>query len=196
MHARIRAREEARQVPREFVLYAPSATEQKTKSRGRAVDVGVEPPGVLRTTSLPLILQGLNKALKDRTRRTQSGAKSLAAPGAPEAGERERDAIMAPARHHDYMLPAEASAGPSGGQYPVLEDARMRRRGRKGKHRSDVVPAPVAPIPPRMSRDASGSGSDKAWWLDISSPTWEDMRTIGKVRFGTLSSYRKSWSCV
>jgi magnesium transporter len=31
--------------------------------------------------------------------------------------------------------------------------------------------------------DLSASDAEPAWWLDVASPTWEDMRTIGKVSY-------------
>ena len=36
-------------------------------------------------------------------------------------------------------------------------------------------------LAPRVTTDTPARGSGKAWWLDVASPTWEDMRTIGKV---------------
>ncbi|KAI0348595.1 hypothetical protein BDW22DRAFT_1320909 [Trametopsis cervina] len=59
-----------------------------------------------------------------------------------------------------------------------IEDARTRRRGRKGKQRDAPEAIPVAP---QMARDPSDKDANKAWWLDVASPTWEDMRTIGKL---------------
>ena len=58
------------------------------------------------------------------------------------------------------------------------EDTRTHRRGRKGKQRSAP---PTLPAAPPLTRDISDGSSDKAWWLDVSNPSWEDMRAIGKV---------------
>lgn len=138
--------------------------------------MGGEPPGVLRTTSLPLVLQGLNKALKDGTRRAQGAMKSATS---SQSEADECDAVVSPARHHDYMIPESVRTSSCGTQSPALEETHARRRGRKGKHRLDAVDA--VPGAPLLSRGTSGSGSEKAWWLDVTSPTWEDMRTIGKV---------------
>ncbi|KAI0094857.1 hypothetical protein BDY19DRAFT_914959 [Irpex rosettiformis] len=175
IHARIKAREEARQVPREFLLYSPrlgEATAQKTARKSRAVDVGSEPLGVLRTTVLPLILQELSKSMKTtaRSRRSQESS-SLPSPASyPSSGQ--SSGAFDGLRFRDFALPPVEPLGDY--RPPLLEDARTRRRGRKGKHRD----APVAPL---MTRDISDGSTDKAWWLDVANPTWEDMRAIGKL---------------
>jgi magnesium transporter len=55
----------------------------------------------------------------------------------------------------------------------------------KGKGKDKVSFAMLPPNPPQT---ASTSRSDpvegkppQAWWLDVASPTWEDMRALGKV---------------
>lgn len=166
-------------MPREFHLYSPrlaEATAQKPARRSRAVDVGSEPPGVLRTTALPLILQELSRSMKTtaRSRRSQ-GTSSTPGPSS-QTSSTQTSGLFDGLQFRDFVLPPSE---PSGDYRPVpLEDARMRRRGRKGKHRD--VPATI-PIPPRMTRDVSDDNADKAWWLDVANPTWEDMRAIGKV---------------
>jgi magnesium transporter len=179
VHARIRAREEARQAPREFLLYSPrlaEASSQKPKTRARAVDVGSEPPGVLRTTALAGILQELSKSMKTTARSRRSQALS-AAPAHAQDPNIRAEGTSEGLRFRDFALP---TVPPSSDYRPVeIEDARMRRRGRKGKHRSDA-PDNV-PSATRMVREPTDADLDRAWWLDVASPTWEDMRAIGKV---------------
>ena len=49
------------------------------------------------------------------------------------------------------------------------------KRDRKGKKRANSLPAIV-------EQDLS-EPSQKAWYLDVASPSWEDLREIGKVRW-------------
>ncbi len=169
--ARIRAREEARQVPREFVLYTPGAPAKPRLPRD-------ERSGVVRTASLPLILGELNVALKAnfRTRRAQDLARAGAGapsshtpPQATPPGNRQPVFLLP---QQDYMMPQASE-----------EEAAYRKRGRKGKQRATPELA-VSETPP-LSRAPSVSQLNRlnrAWWLDVSSPTWEDMRALGKVR--------------
>ncbi|KAI0692787.1 hypothetical protein BC835DRAFT_1277026 [Cytidiella melzeri] len=179
VHAKIRAREEARQVPREFLLYSPRLAEsssQRAKASVRLVDVGSEPRGVLRTTALPAILQELSRSMKTTARSRRLQENSTPPPDSQVVSTVRAGGTSDGLRYRDFVLPVE----PSSDYRPVeLEDARMRRRGRKGKNRSDVPV--VIPTAPQVTRDPSDSDVDKAWWLDVASPTWEDMRAIGKL---------------
>jgi magnesium transporter len=51
---------------------------------------------------------------------------------------------------------------------------------RKGKERErNLRPQMSSPIP--TSKIFESNRAPKAWWLDVCSPTWEDMRAIGRV---------------
>jgi magnesium transporter len=50
-------------------------------------------------------------------------------------------------------------------------DLRALHKTRKGKQRD------TSTTPPSIENQKA----PKAWWLDVSSPTWEDMRAIGKL---------------
>lgn len=169
-------------MPREFLLYSPRLAEvssQEPKARKRAVDVGSEPPGVLRTTAMPAIIQELSRSMKTtaRSRRSQGLSPSPPPPSTSQASSStQTDGTFDGLKFRDFVLPSE----PSTDYRPMeLEDARVRRRGRKGKNRGDI-PVTVSATP-RLAREASDHHS-KPWWLDVASPTWEDMRAIGKVR--------------
>ena len=178
VHARIRARAEARQVPREFILYTPQ-TSDSPMGRGKARPAR-DHDGVLRTTSLPEIISELSLALKDnqRFRRAQYALKdsTLASHGNNTYTPPDEGMTVPPLLVHDYMLPDQ---GASTSHIRLLENGRGRQRGRKGKQRaalSERTPGPV-----KITKVPSDSEMDQAWWLDVASPTWEDMRAIGKV---------------
>ncbi|KAJ3558813.1 hypothetical protein NM688_g704 [Phlebia brevispora] len=165
--ARIRAREESRQIPREFVLYTPvPASERKARPRPT---VHTDQRGILRTTSLQLILSELNVALKSnfRTRRAHERLGTMPPHTLPHLAGSSQPVILMP--QQDYMMPYS----PEEGKTPSHE-AQHHRRGRKGKQRALTEPLP-------LSRSPLSPKADRAWWLDISSPTWEDMRAIGKL---------------
>ncbi|KAG6890433.1 hypothetical protein C0995_008787 [Termitomyces sp. Mi166 len=118
----LKAREESRQVPRNFTLYLPPSL---SSSRDAA-------PHTTLTTSLPLLLQQLDIAVKKATKAHRNHARQHLTTGKNHAKR--------PIRHQDYMLPSPA------------------------------VPSFI----PRSTKP-------KAWYLDVASPTWEDMRTLGKA---------------
>ena len=178
--ARIRAREEARQIPREFVLHTPPSLSAGSRPSHRDGTQSGEPQAnlddILHTTELPLIISKLNMALKDnfKVRRAQ-GPVRVSAPRSKSVNTQQALDMSSPLLHHDYMLPEdlarriaspEALVDPSG------------RKSRKSKQRASK-PERSMSAPPRVPTEKE---MDRAWWLDVSSPTWEDMRTIAKVR--------------
>ena len=177
VQARIRARAEARQVPREFILYTPEIPEPHASGRSKPRPVRDE-DGVLRTSSLPLIIGELSLALKDnqKNRRAQQAAhESGTTSHTPSRTPPEEKVFEPPIHIHDYMMPPTVSSS----RGPGADTARDRRRGKKGKQRAD---RPVSGVPPpQVSKTLSDSELDRAWWLDVANPTWEDMRAIGKV---------------
>ncbi|KAH9950389.1 hypothetical protein B0H21DRAFT_723239 [Amylocystis lapponica] len=155
--ARLRAREESRYIPRAFDLYVPP-----TLDIGMAADtataVGSERQQrhVLHTPSLPILIHTLGDPQRPRE------ATPRPRRSAPSQPMRSSPPIL----HHDYMMPEELAEQP--------QDVNGRRRVRKGKHRA----VPLA--------GGNTERLKKAWWLDVSSPTWEDMRAIGKAKFPKL----------
>jgi len=67
---------------------------------------------------------------------------------------------------------------------PPIAQGRDRRRAGKGKHR-DTNRAHRERVPRPIPDGVTGSekGSWPSWWLDISSPTYADMKALGKVPF-------------
>ncbi|KAK7064261.1 hypothetical protein R3P38DRAFT_2823375 [Favolaschia claudopus] len=138
--SRMQAREESRQIPRQFALYLPPSLappEEVDKRR-------------LQTTSeLPLILSQLETALKQSTRARR---------------QRERRIEMDNPKPQPFALPDNIKAPSRAASFTDLNASSQR----KGKVREGQSAKPV-PIMP------------KAWFLDVSSPTWDDMRAIGKL---------------
>ncbi|KIP03961.1 hypothetical protein PHLGIDRAFT_121120 [Phlebiopsis gigantea 11061_1 CR5-6] len=176
VHARIRARAEARQVPREFILYTPQTLETPVgKAKARPAR---DQSGILRTSSLHEIVTELSLALKDnqRFRRAQNAARphvpnfAASQPNTPP----EEDRLMPPFCVHDYMMPNSRESPAS--RTREGDRSHVHRRGRKGKQRATRSPAPV-----KITKTPSNSELDQAWWLDVANPTWEDMRVIGKL---------------
>jgi magnesium transporter len=162
IRARIKAREESRQISREFTLYIPPGL------------VSAQPPphgneeaalsGVSRTTSLPSVLAKLEAALRRSTK-------------ARRAYDRSRNPKLLsvplhdPMAHHHYMLPDSIS-------WP---DVTTSRKGRKGKERDNGAVTEPVTMAPSPSETAGAIVNHKAWWLDVARPTWADMSAIGKV---------------
>lgn len=109
---------------------------------------------ITRTTSLSDILSQLELALRKSTRARRNHGKDRASHIAPE------DTPHPP--HLHYMLP-EFTKVPS--RPASLTDLATSRT--KGKNREpSAISAPI---------------QQHSWFLEVASPTWEDMRAIGKV---------------
>ncbi|TRM60169.1 hypothetical protein BD626DRAFT_505699 [Schizophyllum amplum] len=154
----IKAREEARQIPRAFSLYLPpSLAEPPSRRRGEAPTPA---PRITTTSSLNTILGQLDVALKrsGKARRAQARSRPARQPAADPVEE-----------HQDYMM----HEGPSRERSPSPAGPHMRRRHRsrnKGKRPAFMphLPPPLVALP-------------KAWFLDVASPTWRDLQAIGKL---------------
>ncbi|KAJ8495621.1 hypothetical protein ONZ51_g1615 [Trametes cubensis] len=165
--ARIRAREDLRNIPRGFVLYTPDPI--LGRSQTARPQVPQEP--VFRTTSLPEVTSRLSAVLKERARarriRTEPVTPIPSRPLSP---------------HHDYMLSDEDDVA-----RPSLSLPMSQRSAVKGKQRATVhmhgstQSAPTASTTKSQLPGSLHSRVPKAWWLDVSSPTWEDMCAIGKL---------------
>ncbi|KAH9898329.1 hypothetical protein C8Q73DRAFT_727005 [Cubamyces lactineus] len=166
--ARIRAREDLRNIPRGFVLYTPSSEHTAGKSQTTRPQVPQEP--VFRTTSLPDLTTRLSAVLKDRARarriRTEPVSPLPSRPLSP---------------HQDYMLSDENDVARPSLSLP------MSRHSAKGKQRAvmnmhgSTHSTPAASTTKSQLPGSMHSRVPKAWWLDVSSPTWEDMCAIGKL---------------
>jgi magnesium transporter len=154
--ARIRARELRRTVPREFNLYIPPLCPSQ--------DVGpIEEEGQdVRTFSLDEMLPHLESVLPKYSKPHRSRHRA-----------RTQRAELDQPRHSHNLLPPQANPSRAG---PV--DGISREE--KGKHK--LLSTAPPPNPPQ-AKITSPRDLDppQAWWLDVASPSWEDMRTLGKV---------------
>ena len=171
--AKYRARAESRHIPREFVLYLPPSLYPRVSPAKSAVLAGTRSPSypqrVSRTSSLPLILGQLDMALRK----------------SEKARRIHRSRTMSPeklpadlASFHDSLRP-DTILAPS---HPVsVRDPDVPCIAKKGKEKETLSRPHTSPPTPIPIEIGEGNRAPKAWWLDISSPTWEDMRAIGKV---------------
>jgi magnesium transporter len=178
--ARIRARELRRTVPREFNLYIPPLCSSQ--------EVGPiqEEEQVVRTFSLDAILPHLESVLR-KPRRSR---------------HRARRAELDQPHHSHPLRPQEGRSAedePGNASGADASDGTSHKEG-KGKHRlSSTAPPPSPPqatFTPQIDPDA-GKPS-QAWWLDVASPSWEDLRTLGRVSapsllVGTQAKLRHSY---
>ncbi|KAI9069294.1 hypothetical protein FKP32DRAFT_1608465 [Trametes sanguinea] len=168
--ARIKAREDLRNIPRGFVLYTPALANQPGKApseQSRRQPVPREP--VFRTTSLQEVTTRLSAVLKERAKARRPRTEPVSPiPSRP----------LSP--HHDYMLSDESDvARPSPGLPPRMS-AQAKGKQRAQMARSAQSLSAVSTIKSQLP-GSLGSRVPKAWWLDVSSPTWEDMCAIGKL---------------
>lgn len=158
--ARIRARQETRRIPRGFSLYVPPQLRTSRASTPASDPVPqYDEQGVLRTHLLPVVLNRVQNALRLSEKLRQ-----------PERVIQKGNRTLALETVIDGVSPS-----PQG---------RDRRRAGKGKHR-DPNRTHRERIPRSIPDGTVGSekGSWPSWWLDISSPTYPDMRALGKVPF-------------
>jgi magnesium transporter len=98
----------------------------------------------------------------------------------PAKPRRTRHRPHAPRTEHDrpHQGPSAEVEARSASRSDALEDPL-----RKGKGRTTFSAPP--PNPPQIAstsrRDPVEVKPPQAWWLDVASPSWEDMRTLGKV---------------
>ena len=167
--ARIRARGIGRVVPREFNLYVPPSSPLQD------AEPIEEESRVVRTFSLDVMLPHLSPLLRNsgkyRRPRHQSRLDQdhLYAQQVHSAEDESRDASRTDAYRGPSLTAAE-----------------------KGKNKIDTTPPPQPVQTASTSRRDPITGTpQQAWWLDVSSPSWKDMKTLGQVN--TLLLY--SWPC-
>ncbi|KAJ3908593.1 hypothetical protein F5879DRAFT_297812 [Lentinula edodes] len=157
----IKAREESRIVPRQFSLYLAPAL----RSAGEALlqkpgGVDDHPQRVLLTSSLDSVLSQLDAALK-KTTKTRRNRKDL-------TPSRNFPGITADTHQH-LMLPENLKA-PS--RAASFTDLAALRKSKKGKTREAIEV---------LSETEKFVHAYNPWFLDVASPTSEDMRAIGKL---------------
>ena len=179
--ARIRAREQARQIPREFALYSPPG-EGPPRFRPSAAGLPLgsdERDGVLRTDSLELIVSRLSVALKDNLKSRRAREVAHITRVTSEPGSVVQSTESTPVLHNIPHISVDAVAT-STPQLPSTSD-HIRRKAKKGKNRAGKAGLSIPKI-------LSERDMDRAWWLDVSSPTTQDMRAIANVCACSLES--------
>lgn len=157
--ARMKVRQETRRIPRGFSLYVPP--ELRTSRASTSVSDPVlqyDEQGVLRTHLLPAVLSRVYHALRLSEKLRQP----------------ERDTQKA-----NRAATIDSAIG-------LINSSPPMTQGKTGKgKRRDPSRAPREHVPRSIPEDAAGSekGSWPSWWLDVSSPTYTDMKALGKVPF-------------
>ncbi|KAG9095834.1 hypothetical protein FRC06_009363 [Ceratobasidium sp. 370] len=207
---RAKAREEikvTKRVPREFALFLPqslcSADGITSKPDARPSPKPLtQPPApesqrTLRTRHVKLIAAQLEVALKKRARETraadrqksraQAAVSQAAGAGMPTTpvglGTRKipRLVVEVPTPPTQTPKPGLMDIGDSSERRVAAEGLELSAPGL-----SEVSAAlPISRTPSRpelnMLSSAAPQNGQQAWWLDVASPTWEDMRVLGKL---------------
>jgi magnesium transporter len=176
---RRQARAMSRVAPREFVLFLPKHLSLSAPLSISGAEIGDHASRrELRTSSLKLVLAQLGLALKQNAKSNRpprqliphSAARdpphipSLGASHFAEGGQRTRDGA-----HVAFNIPTRDI----GSSIPkIIGDTR------KGKGKPREVPRQFF-----LQEKSENLTPDRqpCWWLDIASPTWDDMRALGKV---------------
>jgi magnesium transporter len=160
VQARIRSRGIGRIVPREFNLYTPPSSPLQDAD---LIEEDQE-QRFIRTFSLDVMLPHLEHIRRKSGKPHRSRRRSCASPN-------ELD-------HSRPLDPLQAHAD-------ALKEPLLKMEKGKGKEKEKVSFTIMPPNPPQIastSRSDPGEGKPpQAWWLDVASPTWEDMRALGKV---------------
>ncbi|KAF9787181.1 hypothetical protein BJ322DRAFT_1107254 [Thelephora terrestris] len=154
IRARIRARQETRRTPRGFSLYVPPQLRTSRTSTSISDPVlQYDEQGVLRTHLLPTVLNRVYHALRLSEKLRQ-----------PER----------PIQRANRNATVDSAVG-------VVTQDRDQRAG-KGKQRDPSKP-PRERVPRPIPEGAVGPEkvSWPSWWLDVSSPTYADMKALGKL---------------
>lgn len=173
--ARRRALKESRQIPRNFALYVPPQEAEAGRwappipsrvvsgDRDKAIN-----ERIIWTTSLPLVLSQVEAAMKRRSRPRRPRGRSR--------GPSTRSNGSTPAEYFERQEVAHnlATSG--------VNSATVRKL-KKGKQRDPHASLRRAELPTGCDPPTLDETHvlPKAWFLDVASPTWEDLRALGKV---------------
>ncbi|KAI9509070.1 hypothetical protein F5148DRAFT_978857 [Russula earlei] len=163
--ARIRAREISRAVPREFNLYSPPPPYPQ------AAGLIEEEQQVVRAFSLDVVLPHLERVLRNHGKAHRPRHRSCVP--STELGQPH------PSRHLHPPQEQRAEGETCGAsQADALEGPSRIMAKRKDKIK------PIRPLKDPL-QTASTTQRDpiapQAWWLDVASPSWEDMRSLGRL---------------
>jgi len=157
---RLKALEQSRQIFRHFILYSPSTIQVPGRPLGAVLEDDAR-RRVLSTTSISLILNQLELLTsKPRPRRVRGRSR-----GPPALLHGSTARVMT----HSHQTRTDNLRRPT----LSLDPPRKPRKGKRRELASEAAPKPAAVAKSRLM--------PKAWFLDVASPTWEDLRAIGKV---------------
>lgn len=176
-------REFSRIVPREFVLFLPpehSMTPRPPSSTFDGVTLSDEQDRIFRTTSLKLVLAQLGTVLK-RNAKTQRPPRP-AITTTSQKGTSTHTPVPLPSAsgkrpNVPNNVPRVAFDVEPGAARPP-RDRRSAINHKKAKGKLWEAPRQIFW---QAQTHAGVSESQPAWWLDVASPTWDDMRSLGKV---------------
>jgi len=156
----MKALEESRRIPRHFTLYLPLliSLHPPQNNSGAAMDIGDTNQSLTSSTSLTLVLDQLDLAMKKagRNRRTR---------------QRHRNHPRNTSSLDLFSFPSQLVHDNQFGSGPDPPATRSK----KGKHRESSTAAEFTPV---MEEPIFKS---QAWFLDVANPTWADLRAIGKL---------------
>ncbi|KAG8922248.1 hypothetical protein FRC00_007654, partial [Tulasnella sp. 408] len=157
--------EYSRRLPKEYTLLLPppSIFNAATPS----AQLGPSDSRIIKTTSSKVILAHLETLL----RRPPRGR----GPRRPR-GDKDRSA-------RSSRVADLAGACPSGTNTPSSGSDKGKGKMRLGALQTpsdSAAPSTDSPRP-KLHRHNSGDTSNRTWWLDVASPSWEDMRALGKL---------------
>jgi magnesium transporter len=173
VEARIRARGIGRIVPREFNLYSPSSSSE---------DAGLieeeQEQRSIRTFSLDVMLPHLEHVRRKPGKPRRPRGRSRTSPNEPDHPCHPRH-LDPPRGHSTEFEPRNAT------RTNAPEDPLLKGRVEKGKGKDKISSTIPPPNPPQTAstsqRDPVEGKPPQAWWLDVASPTWEDMKALGKA---------------
>jgi magnesium transporter len=165
--ARIRAREIGRVVPREFNLYVPPS------SPSQEAGLIEEEQRVVRTFSLDVMLLHLNPLLRKSGKHRRPRHRSRFPRTGFDEHQHLRELYSTVHSAIDESSDASRTAALHGVSLTV----------EKGKDKISSTTPPPDPLRTASTsrRDPVAGKPQQAWWLDVSSPSWEDMKTLGRV---------------
>lgn len=163
--ARLRVRREIRRVDRGFTLYLPPNLNPEITTTRLLESLDRPQQSVSHTTSLPVALNCLEAALKKASRAKKG------------KGKQRQFSLGTPplSLYHDYMsddlLCRPASFGDLSAALSPSVQGKQKEFPPGNRTPNESSPGGL----PEFNR------APKAWWLDVASPTWDDLQTIGKL---------------
>ncbi|KAF8506661.1 hypothetical protein F5888DRAFT_1644324 [Russula emetica] len=158
-------------VPREFNLYAPPPSSPQNAGPIE------EEQQVVRTSSLDVMLPHLNPLLRNSGKHRRSRHRSRIP--RTELDHHHHHHHHHPHQRHLDPRPAEDESSDTY-HTDALCGPSLTVKG-KDKMPSTMLPPDPLQTESTFRRDSVAGQPRQAWWLDVANPTWEDMKTLGRV---------------